>query len=278
MKTIHFSDVPKQAYNAAIIETIFTTNDKTELHGHDFCELFFVKHGEITHFINSQSFVLHPYDFWLIRQSDVHCFQKRSSEKASLVNISFPTDFYDNLFQSAYLDNTGKVLSHKGTLNHAQMTFLEELLALLLKAELSSEEKLCHKKSLLASLLQTILLTQTIWDSQTAETPAWLSHAIDSLQKPEILQQGIEGLVRLCGRSQEHITRQLRKYYGKTPSQIINKLRIDQAKKLLSTTCLPILDISIIVGYDSVSYFNRLFMQQTGMTPRSYRNILQNFI
>ena len=32
------------------------------------------------------------------------------------------------------------------------------------------------------------------------------------------------------------------------------------------------------VGYESVSYFNRLFMQKVGMSPRDYRNSLQNFV
>lgn len=280
MRTIYFSEVPKQAYGAAIIETILRKDEVTELHNHDFCELFFVNRGEVIHFLNDEPFLMRRGDFWLIRQEDVHCYRRNSDEVASFVNISFPAQFYENLFQSVYLgDQENRGLSDRGTLNAAQMIVVEELLALLLKVDLSTDENLHLKKALLLSLLQTILFSQTVSDAQTPDRiPVWLSQAITKLQEPEILQQGIKGLVQVGGRSQEHITRQLRKYYNITPSQMINKLRIDQAQKLLATTDLSVLDISMTVGYESVSYFNRLFMQQTGMSPRMYRNSLQNFV
>lgn len=264
MRTIHFCDVPKQPYGAAIIETVLNSSERTELHNHDFCELFFMKRGELTHFLNSEAFVLRRGDFCLIRQTDIHCFQKKSEETASFVNISFPVDFCHHMLRSAGLDNNHNTFSDKGTLNTTQMLAVEELLNLLLKVALSSEENVSCKRALLTSLLQTILLSQTILDAQSpAEIPLWLSQAINALQKPEILQQGITGLVRVCGRSQEHITRQLQKYYHQTPSQIINKLRIAQAQKLLASTDLSILDISMTVGYESVSYFTDSFCSRS---------------
>lgn len=279
MKTLYFRDVPKQAHGAAMIESVFCTSDRSELHNHDFFELFYVKRGELLHTINATSAVLRRGDFHLIRDCDVHCFQKHSLEPASLMNISFSKDFFHHILRAICPEESGCGLSFQGTLNAAQMIVVEEMVSMLRKVDLVSEEKLHYKKSLLLSLLQTILLTQTVLDSQTpTEIPPWLRRSIDALENPDLLQEGIPGLVRVCGRSQEHITRLTRKYYHKTPSQIINRIRIDHAQKLLSSTALSVLDISMAVGYESVSYFNRLFMEQVGMSPRSYRNSLHNFV
>lgn len=279
MKTLYFKDVPKQPYGIAIIETVLNSASPTELHTHDFCELFFIKKGEMLHTINSESFLMRRGDFRLIHSTDIHCFQKVSRETASLVNISFPTDFYEHLKTPAGFAEKEPKLSCQGSLSATQMLIVEELLDLLLRVELLPEELPEHKKSLVFSLLQTILLSQTISDSQIhTDIPPWLCQTVDALKRPEIMREGIQGLVRVSGRSQEHLTRQLRKYYHQTPSQIINKIRIDRAQELLSATNLPILEISMRVGYESVSYFNRLFMQQVGMSPRDYRNSLQNFI
>lgn len=270
MRTIYFSTVPKQLWGAAIIETVLGSREETELHNHDFCELFFIKRGEVLHTLNGNPSVLRRGDFHLIVQSDCHCFRRYSEENASLVNVSFPAEFCREICGV-------EPLSREGTLDAAQMIVVEGLLEQLLALDLSPEESQRHKRALLISLLQTVLLSQTVRDAQTsARIPQWLSCALELLRQPQQLREGIPALIRACGRSQEHVTRQMRQYYGKTPSQIVNTLRIDYAQRLLASTRMSVLEISMAAGYESVSYFNRLFVKQVGMSPRAYRSGVRN--
>ncbi len=48
-------------------------------------------------------------------------------------------------------------------------------------------------------------------------------------------------------------------------------LRIQKAKELLSSTALPLKDISEQVGYYNVSSFTRRFKLNQGITPSEYR-------
>ena len=50
-------------------------------------------------------------------------------------------------------------------------------------------------------------------------------------------------------------------------------LRIQKAKELLSSTHLPLRDISEQVGYYNVSSFTRRFKLNQGITPSEYRRI-----
>ena len=53
-------------------------------------------------------------------------------------------------------------------------------------------------------------------------------------------------------------------------------IRILNAQKLLTETDEPIAFVAQKVGIPNVSYFNRKFKAQNGMTPGQYREINQN--
>ena len=58
---------------------------------------------------------------------------------------------------------------------------------------------------------------------------------------------------------------------GDKPLMYLQRLRIETAKNLLTTTKRSVKTISYDVGYDDASFFARLFRQRTGMSPNQYR-------
>ena len=52
----------------------------------------------------------------------------------------------------------------------------------------------------------------------------------------------------------------------------LNRLRVEKACQLLTTTDQNIVDILLTVGFEDQSYFTKVFKKETGMTPRQYRN------
>ncbi len=63
----------------------------------------------------------------------------------------------------------------------------------------------------------------------------------------------------------------LKEEYHLTFKQLINKMRIDEAKRLLIETDLRITEIAMNLGFNSVSYFNNLFKRCEGEPPSDYR-------
>lgn len=55
-------------------------------------------------------------------------------------------------------------------------------------------------------------------------------------------------------------------------TQYIHTLRVDDAERLLSQTKLPVTQIATELGFGSIRNFNRVFLKQTGMTPKDYRS------
>lgn len=74
-----------------------------------------------------------------------------------------------------------------------------------------------------------------------------------------------------CSASQ--VFRYTRKYFGMSPANYINSVRLRRAAELLELTHRSIGDIAYAVGFSDMSYFTRLFRQTFGMPPGSYRKM-----
>ncbi|MDF2662966.1 MAG: AraC family transcriptional regulator, partial [Paenibacillus sp.] len=62
-----------------------------------------------------------------------------------------------------------------------------------------------------------------------------------------------------------------KQYNGKTFIEYRNEIRIRIAKELLAGTDGKILHIAQEVGFDDLSFFNKLFKQLEGISPGKYR-------
>lgn len=62
--------------------------------------------------------------------------------------------------------------------------------------------------------------------------------------------------------------------HGSTVMTLVNEIRIEEAKRLMETTCMRISDISEQVGVTDPNYFSKLFRAYTGETPRAYQKRL----
>jgi AraC-like DNA-binding protein len=58
---------------------------------------------------------------------------------------------------------------------------------------------------------------------------------------------------------------------GQSPNQYHLNLRLDRARNLLVGTALNINEISDQIGFESVSYFSKLFKKKYGISPKGYR-------
>ncbi|MGO4370370.1 helix-turn-helix domain-containing protein, partial [Paenibacillus sp. MCAF20] len=72
--------------------------------------------------------------------------------------------------------------------------------------------------------------------------------------------------------SSYHISRVYRQQTLTTIVDMINHVRMEKAKELLTTTECSVSDIAEKTGYTSSSYFHRMFKKIYGVTPSEFRN------
>ena len=54
-------------------------------------------------------------------------------------------------------------------------------------------------------------------------------------------------------------------------SDYLNKVRIEQSKKILENGNDSILEIALKVGFEDQSYYSKVFKKNTGITPYKYK-------
>lgn len=101
-------------------------------------------------------------------------------------------------------------------------------------------------------------------DAEVAKAVHYIRrHAFEGITVEDILRE-----VPLSRRALEH---RFRRRLGRTPKEEIQRLRLDQAKSLLSSTDLPLARISDRLGFHQPSYLSAVFKKATGKTPARYR-------
>jgi AraC family cel operon transcriptional repressor len=108
-------------------------------------------------------------------------------------------------------------------------------------------------------------------DKTSGQIPQWLRWLSLEMLKKEHFKKGLPALYKLSGKSPEHLSRSCKKYLNKTPSKLVNDIRLEHSAKLLTTTNIPIIDISSDCGFESLSYFYRRFREHYGLSPRKFR-------
>jgi AraC-like DNA-binding protein/ligand-binding sensor protein len=78
-------------------------------------------------------------------------------------------------------------------------------------------------------------------------------------------------VARKAGLSESHFCRIFREATGLTLTDYINRRRIQWAKKELLNTEARISEIAFLIGYQSLSQFNRSFSKVTGRSPTRFR-------
>ena len=74
------------------------------------------------------------------------------------------------------------------------------------------------------------------------------------------------------GYNESYISHVFSQFLHMSLAQYIHTLRIDDAQNLLRHTKQSVTQIASDLGFGSIRSFNRVFLQQTGMTPKEYRN------
>ena len=82
----------------------------------------------------------------------------------------------------------------------------------------------------------------------------------------------IQTIAREVGFSQSYLSSLFRDNWGCTVNEYITKIRIENAVALMRQPELTIGEIAALCGFQSASYFTKVFKRQMGVTPVQYRN------
>lgn len=99
------------------------------------------------------------------------------------------------------------------------------------------------------------------------------NRALDHLNRSYMDDMTLDTLAAYAGFSRYTLSRMFRQHTGLTFTQYLSKRRVDMAMELLSSTKMPVTQVALQCGFNSIATFNRVFREVKGCTPTQYRVI-----
>lgn len=81
----------------------------------------------------------------------------------------------------------------------------------------------------------------------------------------------VERIAAGVGMSPRSLSRWCREHLDESPAELVRRLRVDEARRLLEETSLPLKDVTARTGLGDASTMWRAFTQHLGITPAAYR-------
>lgn len=235
------------------------------VHDHTFYELIYVVSGQVSHIINDTELSMGRHSAVILVPGDSHLFDSQS-EDASLAVISFSSaeaekfiSLYGNVF-----DRKGKLpaLLKIGEADAVDLNHICENIK-----GLMDEQSLLYVKILLGKFVH--LKASGVQEREML--PKGLAEALEKYCSPEHISEDVEALERFSGYSKTHLTRLMKKHLNTTVHEYIKNRRLALAYELIVSTDKSFEEISESVGYNSFSYFYRIFTDKFKVSPSNLR-------
>lgn len=254
---------------------------ENEPHHHSFEELIIGTEGQLEHFIDFKSTVLHAPFVSFVTRGKVHRVKPVMNDgKCEMWAIRFKSEFIpETTFQlySLYHDNASMELP-------ADNRFCR--LATLCEMMSEEMEQSAPDYAIIRQLLETIftMIESERRQLQSGEEEQLTSHSITFKSFLSILEEnfrrnvGVAYYAEKLFMSSRNLNNICHQILQQSVSEIIETRKLIEAKNLLSTTDKTISEIGFELGYNEKAYFTHVFKKKTGQTPTAFRREMERLI
>ena len=266
-------------------------NDK--IHRHEFVQIIYVSKSRLKHVINNNTFDVKKGDIFVIPPYVPHSIIDAYNENFEIIEFEFIPEFINEKFSSSFKDNsfmdfaylepfmvTEQELRPQLNLSGAIQLEVEKIFSEIIDEYTRKETDF---ELIIKALTMKLLIlvgrefkknicgsdSQMIYDRHRDA----LSNAINYVNTHFNEDINLDEVAKVAMLSSSYFRYLFKQMMNKTFTEYLNDLRVNKAVDLLITKRdRQIIDICYEAGYNNVNYFNRIFKQTTGVSPRIYRN------
>lgn len=258
-------------------------------HWHEEIEVIIVLDGSCNYRINLDSFLINKGDILIIGSQSLHSLTSIPNKNMTWASFVFNINMLkSSSTDGALLKYIAPLLNHEhqlpiiikdNTTCYSKIfDVIENILYCYYDKDIAYELEL---KSLLFKFFSLLYKNNLIKKHQsknniTFNTTNKIKLVLNYINDNYSEDISINTLAELCDYSEYHFMRFFKKHIGLTCIQYINNLRLEKSSILLTSTNNTIMDISLEVGFDNLSYFNKLFKRKYNLTPKEFRTINSN--
>ena len=246
------------------------------MHHHRSYEIYYLLKGEREYFIEDRFFTVSAGDLVLIPQKVMH---RTEGEGGLRILLHFTDTFLQRFFTDSVLTPLLGSLPavFRGDLPDRER-ILDMLNAMLTEYNRSIQEGTPLNEVLISGYLYHILFAM-------AHSPNnYISHSKNDDRMTQIIQYinenysnitDIEQIAEHFFISKYHLCRFFRKNLGISLVTYLNNIKILEACNLIKNGCSNMTEIAILCGFNSSSYFCKVFKKEKGISPTEFRKAIK---
>lgn len=251
-----------------------------EGHTHDYIELAYLETGKLLHICGEIEKTIYEGDYFIIDYTISHRL-KYLGARSVVINCMFRPSFLDMTLRNCrnfnevlnnyliHFDQRCNFKTHSGEIFRDADRRIYEIL-LKIDSEYDSENP-GMEQLIRAYIVEIIIMTMRKLKLEDAP----FSSDIERIKKK--LRNDYNLNIRLCDIASElnistqHLSRKFTKITGSGFKEYHQRIRVEEACRLLANTNLSIIEISSRVGYSDIKFFNAIFRKYMFTSPSEYR-------
>lgn len=252
-------------------------------HFHEQYELVYVSSGSIIYKIENKIYKLKKGDFALIPPYVVHITEKNTELEMYIIN--FTKTYIERQLNQVATDNILSSLSNLVYHSNKNIPYISDNNRFIIRQICSEYERDENSDdNLMCAYLLFVLLQSIAKYSKADSTSETISKNITKktlinsiLEYTDLHYAQITNLDDIAKEffiSKAHLCKLFKKEIGCTAIQHLTNLKIKNAIELFKSTNYSAKKIAESVGFESNTYFSKVFKEKTGYAPSVYRDMI----
>lgn len=252
-------------------------------HRHNYIEVIYMCQGTTTHIIDGHKVLLEEGDLLFLNpHAEQEIFPAKATDIA--VNFIILPEFFDTAFsmmgeeENALRDFLIGTLSGNNGLSSYLYFHVSDILPVQNLIENMvwtifynmGNKRSCNQITMGLLFLQLLNYMDKM-EIGSGKFQTELTGAVLGYIEEHYRNRSLSELAELLKYDVYWLSREIKKYTGKTYKELLQEKRMNQARYLLAHTKLSVNQIIALVGYENNSYFYRKFREKYGEMPKDYR-------
>ncbi len=276
MKIIPFK-IPKTDKESFLLQEDLLPIFYDKFHQHSEIQLTVILAGEGTLIAGDYIGNFYPSEVYLIGSNLPHVFKSELQEgvQAHSFSVFFDEKSFGNFLELPECQKVMRFIQQSKNgmkiLGKSQELIAEKLPQLLQKEDFERMLVLLELLNMLAKSkgLQSLSSYETL-KSYDLNKGKRMNDIISFTIEASNREITLEEVAQIANMTPQAFCRYFKTHTRKTYTNFLNELRISNACKILINKDLAVHDVSVQVGFNNISHFNRTFKKVTGFSPSEY--------
>lgn len=253
------------------------------IHWHTEYEVIYVLHGKMLYFDGLREMVLNQGEGILINQKHLHGFRRYHHEDCGYLVLNFHPHMLELWKEGrVYQKYVEHFLLHRDIFDVISLN--EDVIwqkdVLNLTKTLFQEQQRAANNYELHMQIELLKMWMLLYENdlshredkgKKSDKEKILYRAISYIQEHVSEKIYISEIARYCNVSETECWRIFNRQIGQSPGEYIQKLRILKSLEYLKDTSMSLTEVAQKTGFDSHSYYSKVFKKIMNCTPRDYR-------